>query len=343
MNIFGFKTWLRLHEDDSMPNNNVKTREKMTIDSPAHFIMNPEGVVIRTNLPHATLSDEELETLLREKHGLTVTHKIDDFKRIGSFDAQYDKKNKRRTASVRYTTLKDSNHTPNNKKTHYDAKKPSQRLSAQQQNERSVLYFEKLFRSNAEFTSSTKPNMTGKIKADCTLSGGKCLGENDGKNDIDIEIKPYARPGRSVHEHSRVHRHDAVINGSGGKGDDLKVHEYLDMLEVRKTKKKNTVSSDTYPSWKLFQHIRTNFPGQYFQDYEFTGTPTEQEEKFKRVFSKPKNKHVYKNQIRTWWNPAFKEKVFKPRKSKTLSPQQMVKGAGKIARKTTTQEFKKLK
>lgn len=330
-----FKTWLRLHEDDSMPNNNVKTREKMTIDSPAHFIMNPEGVVIKTNLRHAALSDNQLEKVLK-KNGLTVTHHIDDFKRIGSFNAQYEN-GVRRTASMRYTTSKDSDYTPNNKKPHYDAEKPSQRLSAQQQNERSVSYFRKLFGSNAEFTSSTKPNTTGKIKADCTLSGGKCLGKNNGKNDIDIEIKPYARPGRSVHEHSRVHRLNAVINGSGGKSKDLRVKDYLDMLEVRTTKKGNKVSSDTYPSWKLFQHIRKNFPGQYFQDYKFTGTPENQEKQFKSMFSKPKHKHVYKNQIRTWWDPAFKEKVFKPRKSKTLSPQQMAKGVKLLV----TQELSK--
>lgn len=322
MNIFGFKTWSRLHEDDSMPNDTVKpeTRKKMTIDSPAHFIMNPEGVVIRTNLRHAILSDEELEKVLKEKHGLTVTHKIDDFKRVGSFDAQYDKKGVRRTASMRYTTSKNSNHTPNNKKPHYNLGNTSQRLSAQQQNERSVLYFEKLFRSNAEFTSSTKPDsITGKIKADCTLIGGKCLGENDGKNDIDIEIKPYARPGRSVHEHSRVHRHDAVINGSGGKGKDLSVKEYLDMLEKKDTDSGNIKASDTYPSWKIFQHITKNFPDQYFQGYKFTGTPTDQETAFRYTFSKPEHKYVYRNEIRKWWDPDFEPKKPKPQKEHILA------------------------
>lgn len=316
MNIFGFKTWSRLHEDDSMPNDIVKpeTRKKMTIDSPAHFIMNPEGVVVRTNLPHAALSDEELEKIL-EKHGLTVTHKIDDFKRVGSFDAQYEK-GVRRTASMRYTTSKDSDHTPNNKKSHYNLGNTSQRLSAQQQNERSVSYFRKLFGSNAEFTSSTKPDhITGKISADCTLSGGKCLGEND----IDIEIKPYARPGRSVHEHSRVHRYDAVINGSGGRGKDLRVRDYLDMLEERKTDNGKIKASDTYPSWKIFQHITKNFPGQYFQGYEFTGTLTDQETAFRYTFSKPEHKHVYRNEIRTWWDPDFKPKKPKPQKEHILA------------------------
>ena len=55
------------------------------------------------------------------------------------------------------------------------------------------------------------------------------------------------------------------------------------------------------------------------------------------MFSKPKHKHVYKNQIRTWWDPAFEEKVFKP---KTLSIQQMVKGAAKNAKQKNRKEFK---
>ena len=327
MNIFGFKTWSRLHEDDSMPNNNEK-RKEMTIDSPAHFIMNPEGVVIRTNLPHATLSDDQLETLLREKHGLEVTHHINDMKRVGGYEAQY-KKNALRTSSMRYnskTQLTDEQKEKIEKNKSFEVNRikifdplplgPKQRISAKKHNERSITYFKQRFGANSRISCNTQPNLDdgGKIQPDCLLKIGTPSSEFDSTQDIHVELKPYARrtankgsPNytgyRSLVEHSRTHRYDAKINGSGGLSSDLEVRKYIDMFESNPDGKNTKSKSDRNPSWKIFNHIRKNFPSQYFKNYNDITDETE----FKKIFSNENPQHLiaYTDEIQKWWNPNY--------------------------------------